>query len=125
MTTLFITLFVISVLIIVFLCFIIYRQMQQLKQYELFFFDFSEKIKDFTLFLNSILKMNILYFDDTIFELVEKIKLMKNDLLNIIKTNVSLFENVDLTEIEIDENLEIDEEQKEVLGITKNYGRTK
>ncbi len=115
----------ISIIINILLGFIVYKQNYLLRQYELFFKEFAEKIKDFTIFLNSILKMNILYFDDTIFELVDKVKQMKNDLLIMIQNNKVLFDEIDMTEIEQDEDLEHDEEEKEILGTVKKYGGTR
>ena len=114
----------ISILANLILAFIVYKQNNALHQYENFFSQFADKIKDFTLFLNSILKMNILYFDDTIFELVEKVKLIKKDLIEMIQNNQVLFDEIDMTEVEKDEDLDHTEE-KENLGTIKKYGSTR
>jgi len=65
--------------------------------------------------------MNILYFDDTIFELVQKVKTMREDIVTMIRDNSVLFDTINLEELDIQEDLEGSEE-KEVLGVVKNYG---
>ena len=57
-------------------------------------------------------------------ELVEKVKLMKTDLLEMIQNNQVLFDEIDMTEVEKDENLDHTEE-KENLGTIKKYGSTR
>lgn len=108
-------------LIIVILSYILYRQHLLLSTYEIFFKLHAEKIKDFMSFLNSILKMNIMYFDDTIFELVEKVKLMKNDLYDLIVNNPILFDEIDM---DLEKEKLDQSEEKELLGVVKKYGHS-
>ena len=107
------------IVLVILLCislFINYRQNLLLSQYENFILDFAERINDFNAFLNSILKMNILYFDETIFELVEKVKMVKKDLADLINSNEILFDKIDMNVEE--EKLDQSDEQ-EVLGVVK------
>ncbi len=112
----------ISTFLNIFLIYIVYRQFQQLKTYNRFFNIFSDKIRDFTLFLNSILKMNILYFDETIFELVQKVKSMREEIVNMIRNESILFDNMNLDGLDIEENLEVSDEKENLGVIRKNYG---
>lgn len=81
------------------------------------FIDWNDAVGNFKMKIDALFDMNIHYYDETIFQFVEDVKELKNEMDKI------LTEYEDLEQYIYPENEKSeDAEQRELLGVVKSYG---
>lgn len=103
----------ISILIIGILVYIIYRSWNAITELESKMKELHLLITDYNGFLDQLMKMSVMQYDDNVFELINRTKQLKEDF------EKQLYDYDLLKEVDnISENI-INDQPKEILGIVK------
>lgn len=123
-------LFLIIIIVLLFgalgLCiFLLYRLNKLSNRYEQYFLDLNETISSYRKFLDDLMGMNILYYDETIYELVEKTKQLKLEVTEILENFEDLTEYIYPEKTEEEKKEEFDAEPKHVFPLLRGKPRIK
>jgi len=110
--------FIITILIIIilFLVFLCYRLHSLSKKYEDYYKNVYTIFSEYKKLLDSLFELNIMYYDDTIYEFIQKTKEYREQVKEVMEEFIELQEFLDHEPEETPK-----EQPKEVLGVVKPF----